>query len=234
MTLDDFKLESMTIEARYENAYAIWDAAGNCAKTISKIWPGTTLKKAEPGEIAFESSGVRVLTGIATSHILFRQPKSFDQHAEAISQTFHQWNHILDIKEYTRLGCRAIYEKTYDSTESANEAMLSLGLVKLPTKKLFNVETTDNRNTFDVRYLLSDQKSGTTIRVFPNSTTVEINTQGAMPDLDRKHTKHTLTIDIDRYTKQAIAAEAFKVSEWLKGTAHLIRRDLPQLLGFTQ
>ena len=234
MKLDDFKIESITIEARYENAYAMWDAAGSCTKAISKIWPGTTLKKAEPGEVALESSGLRVLTGLSTSHIIFRQPKGFEQHAEAISQTFQQWNRILEISEYTRLGCRVIYEKTYETPELANEAILNLGLINFPTKKIFNIETTNNQNSFDVRYILGDNRSGAAVRVYPNSTTVDIDTRGTMPELDRKHTKHTLSIDIDRYTKQAIPAEAFKVTEWLKGTAHLIRRDLPQLLGLAQ
>jgi hypothetical protein len=233
MTLDDFKLDVLTIEARYENAYAMWDSAGKCAKAISQIWPGVTLKKAEPGEVAFESPGVRIITGLGTSHINFRQPKNFDLHTEAVSQTFQQWNRILEIKEYTRLGCRVIYEKSYESQDEVNRALLSLGLINFPSKKIFNAETDDPQNSIDIKYVLGDKKTGSTIRIFPNSTTVEIDTRGTMPDIDRKHTKHTLTIDIDRYTKQATTADAFRVSEWLKGTAHLIRRDLPQLLGFT-
>lgn len=227
MELNDLKIRQLIFEVRYNDAFLLWDCAGQITKELTKVWPGTVLEEVAPNQQALKSDSVSVITGINSSRVMLVQPSTIVQYADQISETLKVWAKFLEITEFSRVGTRVIYSRAYDSEESANRAIVELGIVNYPAAPFFNHK--EPPFAAEVRLLWRDDISQTQILIKAERHQLEI---AGLPDnlLERevRVSDHVL-LDIDRATRGVVDITKFRVAEWLSGVRHLVSRDISKL-----
>ena len=230
MLFDEFKLKQFSVQVNYPDAYSIWDAAGAVATRLSKIWPKVELENATAGEVALKNDTCKVLFGIRMSYVHVTSPKSVEEHAKSIGETFEVLANKLLVTDFDRIGARAVFVKEYKSAALGIAALRAMRLARRPSKNVFNIDIESESNIETVSYKFENESMGTTVNIAFQSLKLELKTGGEFPDADASKDLHRIVIDVDRFTKKPTSTKQFSAVEWLKGYNHLIRRDLPTII----
>jgi hypothetical protein len=235
LDISDFLLDTLSYELRFPQACILWDRAGKLADTIKADWPGLTLSEGTPARLTFkhEPTGHDAVIELEKAFLIFVRPSRNlkEIHASA-NRFFDAVLETLDIEQLTRIGTRFVFTKEYGSVEAATRAIVDLGLVKTPVRRLFGNEPTPDLIDLGVRF--QGDTTGVTIRMKSASAKVnfkpaqELALFGIEPvSKDR----HVLSIDVDYYTVAKVSNTQFKASEFLQNALHLINRDISAFTG---
>ena len=229
MDIDDFHIRQIVFEIRYDNAYAIWDCAGAVTSEIAKLWPGATLGEVSPNKQVLQNDDASIQTTISRAHVALQQPKGITQFADQINKTLKIWINALDIKKFTRVGTRVMYTHQYPTQEAADNAVVSLNLVRYPTLPIFNHKVMPKES--EIRILWEDETTQTQVIIKSEHHKMEILGFLDAPREKQEKTADVMLVDIDRAIKGDVPIEKFNTSEWLEGVRHLISRDLNRILN---
>jgi len=231
MILDAFKLNAFTIQITYPDAFELWDQAGSIARQLTRIWPDLSLEEGLANEQILRSSSVAITTGLRVSTIALSDGKGFDQATvDKAANTLALWRAELSIEKFTRISCRAKYVKEFPTKKAANAEVLSWNLCRWPVGKVFEQPEDAEANGIDLLFRLEDANSFTHVRVGAEEVKIELMPHPEFPDIEVHKQKSRVYVDVDRGLLGSVRGDDFRISEWLKGYHHVLRRDIDKLL----
>jgi hypothetical protein len=230
LDLSSFKKKSITFEFRYEPAYLLWDRAGAVWSNLKQNWANLQVIDAKPNLTSFRVGEEFALEiGIDKAHITFFGLKHLDV-AEPFEQFLYIVRKTLELKTYSRLGYRVIYEKKFKTKEDSTQLFKDMGVVNFPQGQLFNIA--GEVYNPELSYKWEDEKIG--LRVLLKSVVQNVKFD-APPGIEELQTidieNNLLIVDFDYYTKAETTPGQIKLSEWIKQIVHFINRDSKYFLG---
>jgi len=131
----------------------------------------------------------------------------------------------IGIRLFRRVGFRPVYFRQFDSREEAASNLLSLGLLKVPQDKRFEVSETPVDPQYVVRW--ESEAKGTFLQIRAENRKLDFEPP---PDLAQEiepvHRERSgIAFDIDYYTVAPVEPAQIDASEWVKHAVHLINRD---------
>jgi hypothetical protein len=231
MTIADFKLFQVAVECRYEDAYLLFDRTGNVCRQLKLKWPDAKLQEASPAKTVCRVGTESFTLELKQSLVLSTKPDSslqpFSENAEWF---FTLLQEQLGISSYSRLGFRAIFKKNVKSPSEAAELFTGAKLLRLPSEKVFGVESAGTDLTYSVR--LQSDTAGALVRIATETLQMEFEPPLGAEDVLKpvKQDTHSLVYDVDYYTVSRVDVGQLRLREWLKQAMHAIRRDSAHFL----
>lgn len=213
-------------------ALGLWDEAGRLWKAIQEKWPDMVPIIVDPRKTDFNAGKIRLTVEFEAARIASMDPeRSLEKFFKDSREFVRLVTQHLDVPTYKRVGFRLVYFKEFPSKEDAAAAFFSLGLVRVPEGKKFEVEGAPVLPQYALRW--ESEKKGamlqcrTETRVFDIAPPIE-----AIRYMDPIHKEtNGLVLDIDYYTVAPVEPGQMDVLEWMKHGMHLIARDSGYLFG---
>lgn len=232
--LGTMNIARVLLEVRFDNAYLIWDRAGQLWSAATKRWPTIENQEAQPGQILFiHPEKFKFETRLERCSIAAYSPNrtlsTFTEYADEFISLVIE---TLEIIEFTRIGFRIIFHQEYDSREESTASVAELRAINASPGPHFSKD----ERPVEINYLyrLEGEVTGTTVRV----KSVRKNLDVAIPfDISFmgaesiSKSMHLVEIDIDFYTVQSAAVSQIDVREWISDAYHEIKRGAKSLLG---
>jgi hypothetical protein len=226
MSLSSFKLEQTTLEVRYAPALALWDKAGSVWQLIQERWPEITLVTAEPAKTVFRFRNTTFFIELESARLTtFGPEKSLDGFRNDGRQFLAAIVQELRIRLFKRIGFRSVYFREYPNREEAAESFLSLDLVRVPDKKVFEVSDKPIGLQYFARWE-SDTK-GLLVQARAEVRKLDYDPPPELAnDVEAIHReRYGVTLDFDYYTAAPVEPAQIDAAEWVKHAVHLINRD---------
>lgn len=225
LKFDQLTLDKLTLEIRYELTPLLWDCAGRMWTEIRENIPGLKVVQAQPSVTAFKLENrydFNVLTDRAL--IIADSPKpGLDEFADYAGKFFEPVFRHLEITEFTRIGMRFQFIKTYAAKDAASSATFGLGLWRTMSGKHFGIEGTISWPEYRIRF--EDASHGVTAYFAAQTGTLDIQV-GSTTDAEKIHKeRHQFLYDLDYYTISPVRREQLKIKPWIEQVNHVIRRD---------
>jgi hypothetical protein len=236
LSLDDFSLFSAAFEIRFDEAYAIWDRSGDLWSNVLLAFPGLERRHVDPGRVVFSTTGKpeRELTVELNrlGFVEFDPDRQLRHFADAVDKFASIATEILAVGQYQRTGLRLLYRKEFPDAKGA-AATLSPTQIhqKLASfDKLFGVEGPLIQP--EIAFRREDGKNGFSLRLKVDTQKLDLGAVVGWPDLPLpiSKTRHWLVLDIDCYIQASVLADALAFNDWIRQTAHIIRRDCDHFL----
>ncbi len=222
---DELTLDKLTLEIRYDLAPLLWDCAGSMWTEIRANIPGLKVVQAQPSVSAFKLENrydFNVLTDRA--FITAKSPKpGLDEFADYANKFFEPVFHQLEVTEFTRVGMRFQYIKTYATRSAASSATLELGLWRTMGGKHFGIEGTIISPEY--RICLEDASHGVSAYFAAKTETLD-HQLGSNIDVEKIHKeRHQFMYDLDYYAISPVRREQLKIKPWIEQINHVVHRD---------
>ncbi len=231
-SLAAFKLEQATLEIRYPTALELWDKAGTVWRSVQEKWPDISLVRAEPARTDFRSGKNSFAIELEAARIVASMPdRSLDDFGKDAKLFMAAVVQTLRIDVLKRIGFRLVYFREYNSKQEAASMFFSLGLLKVPENRRFEVSETPLLPQYLVRWE-SDAK-GVLLQVRAEGRKLDFDPPPeAAQYIKPVHIeKDGVTFDIDYYTIASVEPSQVDIAEWIKHAVHLINRDSKFVFG---
>jgi hypothetical protein len=135
----------------------------------------------------------------------------------------------LELKEYSRLGFRVLYERQFDNRCAAGESMAECVTLPVLVGRHFNVQGGTLQPEFALRW--EGQSVGVLARLAVQTRKIDFDAPLGVGELTPVHLEQNLlALDVDYYTLASIAIGQFKAPDWIQQAYRLIKRDIAQFL----
>lgn len=232
LELEDFRLLQATIEVRYDNAYILWDRAGTVWSTINDTWHDLKPFKVEPNVVVFKLlDQYQISVELDKASIIDLKPSSSLKDFIEIADTFVKLIiKPLSIKDFTRIGFRPIFVKSFPDKDLAAKALLSTKMIFEPKGRHFNIEGKVRLPRFGI--VLETDSTGVRIALEARDRKIDFDALPGVEELKSLHMeKHELVYDVDYYTLAKVSVGQLDMKEWINQSYHLIKRDSRDFLG---
>jgi hypothetical protein len=212
LDLDEFVIQVLTFELRFENAYLLWDRAGEMASRFIDHDPAIRFVTAQPHQQIFETDDLHIVSELASLRVSSRGPNALKQlmdFGEVLALTTRE---VLRINTFTRVGFRNISRKVFPDRKTAVQTLSHVS-------ESFG-ETTDDweRVGMHLSDRLESESRGfsATIKVEQQEVNLTIPWE-ASNRIDFKKQKEAVGIlDSDYYTIGSVDHDAFNAETWIK------------------
>lgn len=229
---EDKKLETLSFEARYDPAYAIWDNAGAIALELNKKYK-IDLEMAEPNKLKFiykDTLEIRVeLQSVVVTW--YSQNSSEKEFIEICGTVISLVQGILGVSSYIRLGARKHFFEKKDDLEEAVDAFYERSYTNKKTGNFFGIQGSSKYEERVIRW--EDDDIGVLVRAQTQKKEIKFNPPINMHRYFESSEKDEtgIFIDIDYYTKKLVTASQLNIEVWLKQASDLIDEDAETLLS---
>ena len=224
----DYKIDVMTIEARYDPALAIWDKAGEIWAEVQSQFPELQFQSAMPTQQVFESNDTTAATELEAFRVSCRGVDA-EKRVVAVAQKLLQVCSVrLKIAVFTRIGFRDIRSHLYSNMDEANSAVSPL-LPEAFTRGLID-KSKYTAITCSVKQESDTSGLRTSIRTEERETKVTIPwvvRDRISADLTKEN---VVVFDSDYYTIGTTRRESLNIEEWAKQANRTIKRHWKSVL----
>ncbi len=234
MDLDDFELELAVLEIRYEPSYLHWDRVGSLWMKAIHNWRTLKAIEANPAKTIFRldlETTYELVTEIAQSRVLAHRPKrNLEEFSNVVAFFVGLVVSTFEIDEYTRVGVRFVFARTYPTPEEAAEQLLQTGMMKCPQGPFFGFEGKATIPRYALRW--EGEERGTLVQLRAETQKIETTPPASIPDVEPlSKESHRLVVDFDYYTRKPVGIGQLESREWIKQVNHVIRRDSSVFMG---
>jgi hypothetical protein len=108
-SMSDFRLRRVVCEARYDQAYLLFDRTGAIFHALKEDLKELKLLNATPTASTFESKEGNIAVEIAQTRLVGDRVTNLEVFGESCRKLFHVVTSYLEIKSFTRVGLRLLY-----------------------------------------------------------------------------------------------------------------------------
>ena len=232
LNLSDFKLTETIFEVRYDNAYMLWDRAGEIWAKTSSMWPNLEAEKVEPSITTFRlENKYQLSVNLGKAHIIDLKPSlSLNEFMEKAENFIKLVIQTLKITNFIRVGFRLVYIKSFSDKFEAANSLLSTKMLLVPSGRLFGIEG----KVVLPRYAIVCEGDSAATRVLleVRDKKVDFDPPPNIEELSPVHLeKYELLYDVDYYTLSKVSIGQLNMKEWLSQIYHLVKRDSKYFLG---
>lgn len=225
LSLSEFKFEKAVLEIRYPQALLLWDRSGQLWTPLKRAYPDLKIVQAQPNQTVFNLlPDYQLKVEMDKCAIMIDEPGDLDAFGAMADVFVRSVTETLEISAVSRVGFRVTYFKEFPSRESAADALRETKRLAFPTGRLFGAPATISGGVFTVRW--EDDKTGATARLDTDGRRIEYDGNfGAREFTPQNRVRHGITFDVDVFIVPTIPIGQLRPSEWIKQSAHQIRRD---------
>jgi hypothetical protein len=233
LAFSSFQKRQITFEIRYDDAYALWDVAGELRSALRSKFIRIHNGQTQPDGQTFHADGrFTILTALQRSGVTDFQPgASWEKSFEIIRAAHRLVAQMLELTVLTRIGTRFQYAAPAKSLADARKRVAQHSWASAPDK-LFQIEPTSIAPALKIE--ADDGELGYVAQLYAQERQVTLD---ASPDMiaagieavDKKVPE--VMLDFDFMTKQPMPIEAFNVDQWLDGWQRAINRDAEAFLN---
>jgi hypothetical protein len=232
LTIAEFTVDRIVLEVRYQTALLLWDRSGALWTDLGKKHPSIANRSARPEQTVFGiDRDLQLTVELEKAIIEADEPPANLQQFQAVADDFFQvLADTLQVKVFSRVGCRVIFFKRYKSKNEAADAVGASHHMRLPTGRHLDVDGRIVRTGFV--FQMEDDTLGATVRLDSDGRRIEFRPPFGVKEVPAvDDIQHGVTLDVDWYSHRAVTVGAFRPSEWVNQTMHRIRRDVPAFLS---
>jgi hypothetical protein len=232
LDLSSFAVETAALEIRYPMALALWDRSGQLWKAVQEKWPEIVPITVDPRKTDFYIGKTRLTVEFEAARISATDPeRPLDGFFKDSREFVRLVTQYLDVPVYKRVGFRLVYFKQYKSKADAASAFSSLGLIRLPEGKKFEIPEPPMNPSYGLRW--ESEKKGAMLQCRTETRIVDIQPPiEAIRYMEPIHREMSgLVVDVDYYTVASVEPGQMDVLEWMRHGMHLIARDSAYLFG---
>jgi hypothetical protein len=218
----DCKIDTITIEARYDPAFALWDKAGEIWAEIQSHFPELLLQNGTPAQQLFESPDISAATEVTAFRASCRGVDAEKKVAEVAQTLLQVCSDRLKVAVFTRVGLREIRSQKFVNKDEANSATSSL------ISAAFTGSLIGDSKISSINCAMKQESrtSGLSVSI----RTEERETKATIPWTIRERitvdpSKECVVVfDSDYYTIGATQRETLNMEEWGKQGSRTIKR----------
>lgn len=229
IAFDDFKVENVTFEARYDPALMIWDRAGATWTDVVSQFPELKWQNAVPNQQIFESRDVRASVEFEVTRVTIRGKEADKRAIELANALLKSVSDNLGVAVFTRLGYREIRTHQFESLENA----VKVAAPFVSDRFLSSAIHGSKPATVLMSVKHEGETSGLTATLKVEDREVKVNIPWEMRDrlTDVFPKEHLTTLDTDYFTIGTTRREALSIEDWIKQANRTINRHWKGLLG---
>ncbi|MGD0787116.1 MAG: hypothetical protein ABR898_03960 [Terracidiphilus sp.] len=224
MMLDfsDCQVESITIEARYEPEFALWDRAGAVWTEVQAQFPELRVQAAGPSQVVFESLDTRAVIELEAFRASCRGADAERLVAEVSQRMLQVCSDRLKLAVFKRIGLREIRTRSFASTEAAISAVCSL----LPQQIAEGLLVGSKFQAINLGVKQEGETSGLSAAVRAEDREMKLTVPWEVRDRVAGGTpkEHLVLFDSDYYTVGTTRRAALNIEEWAKQATRTIKR----------
>lgn len=239
LILDDLTLGQAHLELRTTLKFLHWDRAGSLWTQMTERFPRLALIQVDPNKTTFSlddkyvfSVGLNNAGTVPHTTILgtaYDPHKSVKDFSELMKTFTDITQERLQINDYSRVGLRLIFYKSYPDKNLASQALLSTKLITVPEGQFFGVQGSPTHPRYSVQW--EGGKRGVSIRLRVESFKEEFKPPLEWRDVQPISKEHNrIAYDVDYYTIGTVAVGQFNPVEWVNQVVHLVHRDTNKFL----
>ena len=226
LDLSQFKLRSLSLEVRYDNAFPIWDSCGALWSEIKAKLPSTRMVSVQPNEQTFAlDEGLDAKTQLDKSLLTGWWLEDTERFRSVADVLFGATISTLNIKEFTRIGLRVVHERTFTTRELAADFVAEHHPDVKRSGKLLNIEGRLLDPSISLRW--EGDTLGCSARLYSVEQRMESRMPREFPEVahvDKK--RNSVFIDVDYYAHAITPVSKFKASAIVENWFKIIRRDI--------
>jgi hypothetical protein len=232
LDLNEFTLETLVFEVRYDDAYGIWDHAGEIWTALSTRLPGVVLQTAEPkSQMFWLGDTFELFVELKRVAVADNKPtKEGERLAEVATHVLDQAIKSLHIADFSRVGLRAVF---WMETKTIDNAVKKLAGTRLTCALEIPLLSKDANQT-EIQYTTRFETAAAGIAVKIGTQTRQVN-MDVPPNARRffepkKVEQHGTLVDFDYYTRGIVSAEQVRPRVWIDQALKTARRAFRGLM----
>lgn len=231
MTFADLTLFSASVEARYPDASMLWDRSGLFWSRLSAKLGELKRIQAQPNETVFRlGRQFELAARIQNAQVYaFRPDKTLGEYGQVTDKFFRTLVDVLEISEYSRVGCRLLFAREFPSIRAASDAVLETGRLKWPQGQYFNKTGTPVHPEWAFRW--EDNNTGVHLRLRVEERKYEMDPPLVWEGDFKNKDTIAVTYDIDWYTRARVLVTQMSYADWINQCLHAVHRDSDQFLA---
>lgn len=220
LTLDDFSIDVLSFELRFNNAYLLWDQAGELAGRMLAREPQLRFVTAQPNQQTFETDDIKITLELGLVRVFSRGPGAFKKLTGTAQMLSDVATEVLNVTNFSRAGYRSVYRKTFSDKASALKALSPLSPSAGQPLQGFErtAFVTTNRMEDNTRGMLA------TAKVEEQEINITIPWEASQYFESLKRKDWIGVLDCDYYTLGSTDRDAFNTETWLKYADKAIRQ----------
>lgn len=228
---EDFVIENMTTELRYDARFAFWDKAGALFDTFGTLFPD--------GDLSFQTNNQNSLTLtlydryeilIEINRLIIASKyigSKFKEYVKIADLVYRSTTEYLDIPSFSRIGLRRNCVKTFEKAEEASAALKACKSVKAIIETVKPQEREKIEASVSLR--INTEAEGSLISLATGRRAISLDLPFPFSQSGNSEVKEleqfVFVIDIDSYTRKITAAEQLELKTWIEGN-HLSTPEL--------
>jgi hypothetical protein len=219
---EDFEVESVSIELRYDAAYALWDRSGEVWTRLRNQYPELQSQSATPLQQVFETTKLRATIELEKFLVHCRGSDAEQRATEVAQSMLEVCSEHLRLSIFTRVGFREIKTQRFDSPEAAFAAAGPVA----PTQFSQASPASSKTIGFSSGIRLEGEASGLTANIRGEEREIKLKFPWELSNrFEEKDIKeYVLLIDSDYFTVGLTPRSALDLGEWAKQASRSIRR----------
>jgi hypothetical protein len=220
LTLEDFSIDVLSFELRYDNAYLLWDRAGALASRILEHEPRFRFLTAQPNSQTFETDDVKLTVELGLLRVFSRGSSAHQKLTSTAQAITDAATEILNLTSFSRAGYRSIYKRTFPDKAAAIKTLSPLAPTADSSLEGFK------RTSFVSTNRMEDASRGmlATAKVEEQEINVTIPWEATKYVESMRRKNWVNILDCDYYTLGSTDRDAFNTETWLKYADKSIRQ----------
>lgn len=222
LTFDDFSIDLLTFELRFDNAYLMWDRVGTYWTRLQATIPDLKLLSVQPNQQTMETKDAQIVLDLGLLRVSTRGPKAFALMTDYSQLVYQTGCDLLELSTFTRVGYRSVRTKVYKDKSLALAEVASFG----PKMSCHALGDNAHEVSFNLTGRFENDSSGLNATLKVEQREVKINVPWeALPHLENFTKNETVAyLDADFYTIGTTSRDALSADIWLRQADKLVKR----------
>jgi hypothetical protein len=225
---EDFDVEYITIELRYDPAFMLWDRSGAIWTQLRSQYPELRNQSATPVQQVFETPQTRATVELEKFFVQCRGSDAEEKSAEVAQAMLEACSEHLRLSILTRIGFREIRTHKFDGPE---EALAAAGRAA-PSQFAGNLLPSNKPLLFTSGMKQEGEKSGLGTYIKGEEREIKLGFPWELAHRfnNEKIKEYVLSLDSDYYTVGMTPRSALDIGEWAKQASRSIRKHWKTVL----
>jgi hypothetical protein len=222
LDFNESEIESITIEARFDPAYALWDMAGEIWAEVQSQYPELKVQTVGPSQVVFESLDTRAVVELEAFRVSCRGAAAEKLVAEISQKLLQACSDRLKLVVFKRLGFREIRISAFAKQEDAASSVAPL----LTTEMKANLLADSKATHFTCGVRQESESSGLSASIRSEDRETKLTIPWEVRNIvSADHPKrHLVIFDSDYYTIGTTRREALNIEDWAHQAERIIKR----------
>jgi hypothetical protein len=225
----DFKIHRVVCEARYTDAYLLYDKTGQLLEDVRRSFTNVKVVVAAPNQTLFTADQGAFGIEVGQSRFTSDEPDpKLEKFGKQCKDFFDVIAEDLKINVFTRIGLRTFFHRECKTKEETLEVLAAVDLINLKAGVRFGVEGAPSE--ISVRW--EDKQLGTRFALGVQAAQIDLllppELKGDRPDIHKAIVG--LNLDVDYYTVAPVDRGQWNPAEWIPQKIRLIKKEADKIL----